>query len=193
MRTTLLAAVSHDLRSPLAAAKAAVSCLRAPGVQLTAGDRDELLAAVDGSLERLIHLADGLLDVSRLQAGAVPVFPRPADLGQVVAGSLGDFGPLSRTVTVDIPYDLPDVMADPAIMERIVVNLVGNALRYAPAGSPVLLTARSVGNRVELRVIDHGPGIPEGDRERAFLRRGGHLGADERGPDRPAGDVTRRE
>jgi two-component system, OmpR family, sensor histidine kinase KdpD len=80
--------------------------------------------------------------VSRLQAGSLPVFPRPADLGQVVAGSLGDFGPLAREVTVDVPYDLPDVMADPAIMERVVVNLVGNALRHAPAGSPVLLTAR---------------------------------------------------
>ena len=97
------------------------------------------------------------------------MFPRPSDLGEIIASSLGDFGPLARTVTVNVPRDLPPVMADPAIMERIIVNLVGNALRYAPAGSPLRLTARSLGNRVQLRVIDCGPGIPEADRERAFL------------------------
>ena len=169
MRTALLAAVSHDVRSPLAATKAAVSCLRSHHAELTAEDHDELLAAADESLDRLTHLAASLLDVSRLQAGSLPVFPRPSDLGEIIASSLGDFGPLARTVTVNVPRDLPPVMADPAIMERVIVNLVGNALRYAPAGSPLRLTARSLGNRVQLRVIDCGPGIPEADRERAFL------------------------
>ena len=169
MRTALLAAVSHDLRSPLAAAKAAVSCLRSHHAELTAEDHDELLAAADESLDRLTHLAASLLDVSRLQAGSRPVFHRPADLGEIIASSLGDFGPLVRAVTVNVPCDLPHVMADPAIMERVIVNLVGNALRYAPAGSPLRLTASARGDQVELRVIDCGPGIPEADRDRAFM------------------------
>jgi two-component system, OmpR family, sensor histidine kinase KdpD len=169
MRTALLAAVSHDLRSPLAAAKAAVSCLRSHDVLLTADDQAELLATADESLDRLAHLAASLLDVTRLQAGSLPVFPRPSDLGEIIASSLGDFGPLARTVMVNVPCDLPHVMADPAIMERVIVNLVGNALRYAPTGSPLRLTASALGNRVQLRVIDRGPGIPEAGRERAFM------------------------
>ncbi len=122
-RTALLAAVSHDLRSH--------------DVRLTAEDHDELLAAVDESLDLLTRLAASLLDVSRLQAGSLSVFPRPTDLGEIIASSLDDFGPLARTVTVNVPCDLPQVMADQAIMERVIVNLVGNALRYAPAGSPL--------------------------------------------------------
>jgi two-component system sensor histidine kinase KdpD len=169
MRTALLAAVSHDLRSPLAAAKAAVSCLRSHHLELTAEDHNELLAAADESLDQLTHLADSMLDVSRLQAGSLPVFPRPSDLGEIIASSLSDVGPLAQAVTVHVPGDLPQVMADPAIMERVIVNLVGNALRYAPVSSPLQLTASALGDRVELRVIDCGPGIPEADRDRAFM------------------------
>jgi two-component system, OmpR family, sensor histidine kinase KdpD len=169
MRTALLAAVSHDLRTPLAAARAAVNCLRSGDIQLTAEDHDELLATADESLNQLAHLIASLLDVSRLQAGALPVFPRPADLGEIIVCSLDGFGPAARAVTVDFPPDLPQVMVDPPIMERIIVNLAGNALRYSPAGSPPVLTADARGDRVELRVIDRGPGIPEADRDRAFM------------------------
>jgi two-component system, OmpR family, sensor histidine kinase KdpD len=80
----------------------------------------------------LAHLAASLLDVSRLQAGALAVFPRPSDLGEIVADSLDSLGPQGRTVLADIPSGLCEVMADPAIMERVIVNLVGNALRYSP-------------------------------------------------------------
>ena len=114
MRTALLAAVSHDLRTPLAAAQAAVSCLRSGDFQLSAEDHDELLATADESLNQLAHLIASLLDVSRLQAGALPVFPRPADLGEIITRSLDGFGPAARAVTVDFPPDLPQVMADPA-------------------------------------------------------------------------------
>jgi K+-sensing histidine kinase KdpD len=169
MRAVLLAAVSHDLRSPLAAATAALSCLRAPGIQLTAADQDELLAAADESVGHLARLADGLLDVSRLQAGSLSVFPRPADLGEIIGSSLGELGPSARAVTVEVPRGLPAIMADPVITERIIVNLAGNALRYAPAGSPLRLTASTLGDRVELRVIDRGPGIPATGRDQAFL------------------------
>jgi two-component system, OmpR family, sensor histidine kinase KdpD len=169
-RAALLAAVSHDLRTPLAAAKAAVSCLRSDEVSVTAEDRDELLATAEESLDQLAHLAVSLLDVSRLQAGAQAVFPRPTDLGEIVAGALDGLGSAGfPAMTSDIPSGLPEVMADPAITERVIVNLLSNALRYSAPASPPLLTARARGDRVELRVVDHGPGIPEADRERAFL------------------------
>ena len=167
-RAALLATVSHDLRAPLAAAKAAVSGLRACDARLTTDDRADLLAAAEESLDRLAHLATSLLDVSRLQAGARAVFPRPAHVGEIVAAALEALGPQPKPVLADIPSGLPEVMADPAIAERIIVNLAGNALRYSPAAAPPLLTARTAGNRVELRVVDHGPGIPAADRKRVF-------------------------
>jgi two-component system, OmpR family, sensor histidine kinase KdpD len=168
-RTALLGAVSHDLRTPLAAAKAAVSCLRSSELALTAEDHDDLLATADESLNLLAHLAAGLLDMTRLQAGAVPVFPRPADLGEIVARSLAGLRPRAGAVMVSIPPGLPQVMADPAIMERVIANLTANGLRYAPDGSSVLLTASARGDRVELCVVDHGPGVPEADRDRMFV------------------------
>ena len=168
MRTALLAAVSHDLRTPLAAAKAAVSCLRSADIQLTAQDHDELLITADESLDQLTHLLASLLDVSRLQAGALPVFPRPGDLEEIIARSLGGIGPQARAVMVRIPSDLPRVMVDPPIMERVIANLAANALRYSPSGSPPLVTASARGGRVVLRIIDHGPGVPEADRDRIF-------------------------
>jgi two-component system, OmpR family, sensor histidine kinase KdpD len=101
-----------------------------------------------------------LLDVSRLQAGAVPVFPRPADLGEIIAHSLDGFTPWARAVTVDLPPDLPQVMVDPPIMERVIANLAANALRYSPAGSPPPLTASTRGDQIEVRVADRGPASP---------------------------------
>jgi two-component system sensor histidine kinase KdpD len=131
-RAALLAAVSHDLRTPLAAAKAAVSSLRSDDALFTADDRDELLAAAEESLDQLTKLTASLLDASRLQAGAQAVFPRPADLGEVIADSLDGLGPQGRPVMTDIPPRLPKVMADPAITERVLGNLLSNALRYSP-------------------------------------------------------------
>jgi two-component system, OmpR family, sensor histidine kinase KdpD len=168
-RAALLAAVSHDLRSPLAAAKAAVSGLRSSGVPITADDRDELLATAEESLDQLTKIAASLLDVSRLQAGAPAVFPRPADLAGIVTDALDGLGPQGRPVITDIPSGLPEVIADPAITERVIGNLVSNALRYSPRASPPLVTARARGDRLELRVVDHGPGIPEADRKRVFV------------------------
>ena len=168
MRTALLAAVGHDLRTPLAAAKAAVSCLRATDIQLTAVDHDELLATADESLGQLSHLLASLLDVSRLQAGALPVFPRPANLAEIIAGTLAGIGPQARAVIVRIPPELPRIMVDPSLLERVIANVTANALRYSPTGSPPLLTASAVGGKVILRVVDYGPGIPEADRDRIF-------------------------
>jgi two-component system sensor histidine kinase KdpD len=169
MRTALLTAVSHDLRTPLASAKAAVTSLRSPEVHWTEADRDELLATADESLDRLARLVDNLLDMSRLQAGALSLFPRPVAVDEIVARSLDDLGPRSQPVIVDIPEALPEVKVDPAILERVVVNLTENALRYSPPGVPPMLSASTLGDRVELRVIDRGPGIPEQERDRMFV------------------------
>jgi two-component system, OmpR family, sensor histidine kinase KdpD len=169
MRTALLAAVSHDLRTPLASAKAAVTSLRSRDVQWAEEDRNELLATADESLDRLTYLVDNLLDMSRLQAGALSVFPKASDLEEIVSRSLDDLGPAARMVMVEMPHTLPEVQVDPAILERVIANLTANALRYSPDGTPPLLTASALGDRVELRIVDRGPGIPEADRDRIFV------------------------
>jgi two-component system, OmpR family, sensor histidine kinase KdpD len=169
MRTALLAAVSHDLRTPLASAKAAVTSLRSRDVTWAAEDREELLATADESLDRLTHLVDNLLDMSRLQAGALSLFPRPVGLDEIVSQALDNLEPAARRITVDIPVSLPEINVDPAILERVVVNLTENALRYSPPGQPPLLSASSLGDRVELRVVDRGPGIPEQDKDKMFV------------------------
>ena len=169
MRTALLTAVSHDLRTPLASAKAAVTSLRSPDMHWDAADTAELLATADESLDRLTRLVGNLLDMSRLQAGALSLFPRPSGLDEIVALALDDLGPAGHDITVEIPEILPAVRADPAILERIVVNLAENALRYSPAGKAPLLAASTLGDRVELRVVDRGPGIADDDKERMFV------------------------
>jgi two-component system, OmpR family, sensor histidine kinase KdpD len=169
VRTALLAAVSHDLRTPLASAKAAVTSLRSSDIEWDAADHDELLATADESLDKLARLVDNLLDMSRLQAGALAVFPRPADLSEIVARSLDDLGPAARDVTVSIPDDLPEVAVDPAILERVISNLTANALRYSPPGLPPALTGSALHDRVELKIIDRGPGVPEEQWNRIFI------------------------
>jgi DNA-binding response OmpR family regulator len=97
------------------------------------------------------------------------VFPRPAGLADITARALDDLGEPGRLIIVDIPDDdLPEVLADPGLLERVIANLAGNALRYAPAGHPPRLTASALGGRVELSVIDQGPGIPAADRDAVF-------------------------
>lgn len=169
VRTALLAAVGHDLRTPLAAAKASVSSLLSEDVELGQEDRRELLVSADGSLDRLTALVGNLLDLSRLQTGAMPVRSEPVSLGEVVAAALDAMGPAGRRVQVDLPDDLPPVSGDAGLLERVVVNLADNALRHSPVGRPPTLGGVARGRRVELSVTDHGPGIPEVDRGRVFL------------------------
>ncbi|MEU4567989.1 DUF4118 domain-containing protein [Micromonospora sp. NPDC023956] len=169
MRTALLAAVSHDLRTPLASAKAAVSSLRSPDVEFDAEDRAELLATADESLDRLDRLVANLLDMSRLQAGALGVAATAIGLEDVVPRALDELGPEAASVTTDIPADLPAATADPGLLERVLVNVVANALRHSPAGQPPRITASAHAGQVELRVIDTGPGIPEDQWDHVFL------------------------
>jgi two-component system sensor histidine kinase KdpD len=167
LRTALLAAVGHDLRTPLATAKAVVSSLRSREVRLDDGDRQELLETADDALDRLTDLVENLLDLSRLQAGALPVRTRPESLEDVVARALDDLGVQPRAVVVDLPDALPDAVVDAGLLERVLVNLLANAQRHAPG--PLRLDAGAAGDRVRLRVVDAGPGIAAADRDRVFV------------------------
>jgi two-component system sensor histidine kinase KdpD len=169
MRTALLAAVSHDLRTPLASAKAAVTSLRSQDVSFSEEDREELLATAEESLDRLARLVANLLDMSRLQAGALGIMPNVIGLEDAVPRALDDLGEPGRTVQLQVPDELPAVVADPGLLERVLVNVIGNALRFSPAGRPPLLAASELDGRVELRIVDHGPGIPESDWDKVFL------------------------
>jgi two-component system sensor histidine kinase KdpD len=168
MRTALLAAVSHDLRTPLAGIKAAVSALRSDDLDLDDADRAELQVTIDESADRLTDLVDNLLDMSRLQAGVVSPALNPADLPSVVYQAVSGLDGADRArVELDWPVDLPPVLADPGLLERVVANLLNNAVHHASSG-PVTVTAGVVGDRVELRAVDHGHGVPFADRERVF-------------------------
>ncbi|WP_433152332.1 DUF4118 domain-containing protein [Actinomadura nitritigenes] len=168
MRTALLSAVSHDLRTPLSSAKAAVESLRNTEIDWTGEERAELADTAGESLDRLDRLVANLLDMSRLQAGVLGMAARPLALDEVVPRALDEIGAAAEHVRVAIPGDLPEAEADPALLERVLVNLISNALRYHPPGPPVLITAGSLRDRVELRIADRGPGIPAADRDRVF-------------------------
>ena len=168
MRTALLAAVSHDLRTPLAVGWAAVSSLRSQDVHFSDEDREELLATAEESLARLSRLVDNLLDMSRLQAGALPLNLRATALEEVLPAALEALPSDAPPVDAFGLEEAPAVQADPPLLERVIANLLNNAVRHAPPGRPVVLTASALGDRVELRVVDRGPGLPAPDRERAF-------------------------
>jgi two-component system, OmpR family, sensor histidine kinase KdpD len=107
--------------------------------------------------------------MSRLQAGALSVFPRPVGLDDVLSHVLDELGPAGRGVDLRIADDLPEVRADPGLLERIVANLAANALRHSPPGARPRLSASALGDRVELRVVDRGPGVPESEWDRIFV------------------------
>ncbi|MFE4360389.1 ATP-binding protein [Kitasatospora sp. NPDC056800] len=171
IRTALLAAVSHDLRTPLAGIKASVSSLRSADVDWAPEDEAELLAGIEAGADRLDHLINNLLDMSRLQTGTVTPLIQETDLDEVVPFALG--GVPLESVRLEVPETLPMVRADGGLLERSLANLVENAVKYSPDGVRVLVKAdelRQPGRpaRVELRIVDRGPGVPEDAKERIF-------------------------
>ncbi|MFF7586938.1 ATP-binding protein [Kitasatospora purpeofusca] len=169
MRTALLAAVSHDLRTPLAAALASVGSLRSPDVEFSAEDQAELLATADESLVKLTRLVDNLLDMSRLQAGALTLHLAETHLDEILPRALDSLAdPYAPVQPLDLET-VPPVLADPPLLERVLANVITNALRHNAPGAPVLVAASHHAGRVELRVIDRGPGIAPEDRDRVFL------------------------
>jgi two-component system, OmpR family, sensor histidine kinase KdpD len=168
VRSALLAAVGHDLRRPLTSATAAVSALRTPELALPLEQRAELLATASESLDSLAELVTNLLDVSRVQAGALAVNLTPTDLTDVIFPALDELGLGPGEVELDLAEDLRPVLADAVLLQRAVVNLLANAVRHSPPGERVRLAASTFQDRIELRVVDRGPGIPIERRDEVF-------------------------
>ncbi|MGW7517043.1 ATP-binding protein [Streptomyces sp. NPDC054796] len=166
IRTALLAAVSHDLRTPLAAIKASVSSLRSDDVAWSEADEADLLEAIEEGADRLDNLVGNLLDMSRLQTGTLAPLIREISLEEVVPKALR--GLPEGTVGLALAEALPLVAVDPGLLERTVANIVENAAKYSPEGKKVLVRASALADRVELRVTDRGPGVPDSEKDRIF-------------------------
>ena len=167
LRDHVIAALGHDLRTPLATIKAAASSLLDGDDAFDPETRHELLAAMDEESDRLNTLVANLLDLGRLQADAVTAQAQTTELGEVIATTLANM-PVTDRVKVDLDDDLPPIHADPVLLERALANLVANALRYSPVDEAVTIRAVPLDWSLELRVIDHGRGIPRRERRRAF-------------------------
>jgi two-component system sensor histidine kinase KdpD len=163
VRTALLAAVSHDVRTPLAALKVAVSTLRTPGVTWSEDDRNELLATTEEATDRLIAIVANLLDMTRLQSGGITLAREDIAVDDVLARAAAS----EPSVAVRVADDLPSVHVDIGLTDRILANLAGNAVRHG-AGAPVELVAERCDHGVAVRVVDHGPGVPDEMKARMF-------------------------
>jgi two-component system, OmpR family, sensor histidine kinase KdpD len=179
-RSGFLSAVTHNLRTPLASIKAASSTLRAPDLDLDAEDRAELLDTIYDETDRLERLVTNILELSRIRAGALDVHRQAVDVRDLAQAAVRRLRPLARAhrVRLDVDADVPEIEIDVEMMEQVFGNLLENALKYAPPGSEILVSARrtvaepardaSDPSRVEVRVADHGMGIPIAERERIF-------------------------
>lgn len=160
VRGALLSALSHDLRRPLAAATAAVGGLRTAAANLTDADRAELLDTADESLATLATLLTDLLDVSRIQGGVLSIASVPTDPAEAIAPALDELGLGPAEVRLSLQHDEALAIADPVLLQRVLVNLLANAQRHSPPATPILITTSVFGGALEIRVIDHGPGVP---------------------------------
>lgn len=157
VRVALLAAVGHDLRSPLAGIKASVSTLRQTDIEMGPDDASRLLAGIEENTDRLTDVVSNLLDMSRIQAGALSVHLRPTAVEETLEGALRA---AAGAVELDIGPRLPLVQADPGLLEQVLANLVDNARRFLPPQGKVRIAAREQDGRVRIDVVDHGPGVP---------------------------------
>jgi two-component system sensor histidine kinase KdpD len=169
VRSALLAAVGHDLRRPLAAATAAVSGLRSSDIRLSEPDRVELLSTAAESLDALAALVTNLLDASRLQAGALAVSLEPVAAADAILPALDELGLGPEHIDLDVPADVPPMLADPGLLQRVLANLVSNAAQFSPAGQKIRISVSRFAGTVETRIADHGPGIPTERRSEVFV------------------------
>jgi two-component system sensor histidine kinase KdpD len=167
MRTALLAAVSHDLRTPLASIKASVSSLRQTDVEWSEADQADLLATIEQNADRLDALIGNLLDMSRLHTGSLQPFLRPTAIDEVAPVAVGGLDDSLR-LELTVPDGFPLVLADPGLLERVLANLFSNALRHSQGARPPELQAQLLDDTVLLEVVDHGPGVPDEQKERIF-------------------------
>ncbi|MCK3769957.1 DUF4118 domain-containing protein [Microbacterium aerolatum] len=169
VRGALLSALSHDLRRPLAAASAAVGGLKAAGPDLASAQKRELLDTAEESLGALATLVTDLLDVSRLQAGVLTIAEVPTDPAETIAPALDELHLGPTDVTLALNHGDAVAHADPVLLQRVLVNLLTNAHRYSPAGTPIHVSTSTFGDRLEIRIIDRGPGIPPEKLDDIFL------------------------
>ena len=169
LRTAILSAVSHDLRTPLSGIKASVTSLLQEDVEWTPEARHEFLLTIDEESDRLNDLVGNLLDMSRLQTGALEVSLSAVGVDEVIPAALASIGARAAEVDVDVDETHPRVLADPGLLERALANVIVNALNHSPPGERVRVVAGAAGEAVDVRVVDRGPGVPPGDRETVFL------------------------
>ncbi|MDP9224515.1 MAG: DUF4118 domain-containing protein [Actinomycetota bacterium] len=168
IKTAVLRAVSHDLRTPLMAIVTAASALARDDLELDPVDRSELTATILGEANRLDRLVGNLLDLSRLQAGAAQPDTTVCLVDDLVIQALDDLGEAAQAIEVSFPEEAPAVRADGRQIERVLVNLLENALKYSPVSEPVRIQVGVTSSEVRVRIVDHGPGIAEEELERIF-------------------------
>jgi two-component system sensor histidine kinase KdpD len=168
LRAALLQAVSHDLRTPLASIKASISSIRQPDVTWSPDQLAQFHTTIEEETDRLDGLVANLLDMSRIQAGALEAVIRPVGLEEVIPAAVASLGARGESIVVDAPETLPLVAADPALLERVLANLLDNAVGSSPPDRPVRIEAGAIAGRVDTRIVDEGPGIPRQDRDRVF-------------------------
>lgn len=171
LRRSLIGAVSHDLRTPLATIKVASSTFLEHGVNLSADDARELHALIDMQADRLTRLVNSLLDMTRIQSGALEVRRLPQPVGDLVGEALSELRSSlgERQVDVHVPDDLPLVDVDAVLIVHVLTNLIDNANRFAPPGTPITVSAsEGAAGRALVRVADRGRGVPEAEREAIF-------------------------
>jgi len=171
----VLHSVSHDLRSPLTAIVAAASGLANPEVRLVRADRDELVETIRSEAERLDRVVGKLLDLSRLRSGAAAPHPELWPVDGLLARAFEQLGPAEERIVSELDEDAPPVYVDPVQIERVLVNLLENALKFSPPRSVVHVRAEPAGDELLLHVVDGGPGIDPAKREAVFepFRHGG--------------------
>jgi two-component system, OmpR family, sensor histidine kinase KdpD len=179
IKTALLRAVSHDLRSPLTAIRASAEALSSEQVELDPADNAGLVAAIREEAARLDRVVANLLDVSRLEAGAVETHPELWSIDELVAQALDFVGPGTERIVVEVPADSPPVRVDAVQIERVLGNLIENALRFSPERSPVVVRAEHGATELRIHVLDRGPGISADERAVLFqpFRRGSSGGS----------------
>jgi two-component system sensor histidine kinase KdpD len=169
MRSALLAAVSHDLRGPLASSKAAISSLMNREIEWSKEDRRELLDTADQSLNQLNGLIENLLDMSRLEANAISIHWRTIEVADAISGAVKSLKERKQQVIIKYEPDLPSLTIDPILLERVLVNLIENALRFSPLEKPAEIEVSSLPRSIIIKVIDHGPGVSLSNRSQMFL------------------------
>lgn len=169
-RAALFSSVTHDLRTPLASITASVTGLMSGDAQFTDADRHELLATILHEAERLNRMVGNLMDLSRMRAGVFLPTMSLAGVDEVVAAVVGRLDPLigDHELAVRMPDDMPDVRMDVVQIDQALTNLIENAARFAPEGTPIEVAVAARDGVVEFRISDHGPGIPQVERERVF-------------------------